>query len=832
MAVQADGRIVIAGRIERDGGDTDMGVARLDPGGALDTSFAGDPGKAVISFNLGPVTATAVAVQADGRIVVAGTVDRGGGDLDFIVARLNTDGTPDTSFSGDGLATVAFDLGGANADTAGGMAMQPDGRIVVVGTVERGGGNFDFAVARLNANGSTDTSFDGDGRQTVAFDLGGANVDAARGVALQPDGRIVVAGTVSRAGLDQDFGVARLNTDGALDTSFSGDGRRTVAFDLGGANVDRARAVALQPDGRIVVAGAAEIGGGNFDFAVARLDTDGTLDTSFSSDGRATVAFNVGDTNADLANGVAIQPDGKIVVAGDVARIATAGGNAMGVARLHTDSTPPMILDVVDVVPDPRSIPVSSVDVVFSEPIDLSTFDTSDMTLTRDGAPVMLGPAVTVALVSGATYRISGLAGFTQGAGDYVLTVNGSGIRDAAGNAGTGSASDMFHVNTIAADYDGDGQTDLALYHYDAAAGDAVFEIRLSNNGTPMAVTRTITGVGPHVVPVAGDFDGDGSADVAVVDPLANLSGGTAPDATVWIILLSGSGDMRREVPFGGPGVLDRPAPADYDGDGTTDIATFRANSDLVPGAAQWFILPSGPNPGGFPTRDGAFAVVFGAAGGTDLPAPADYDGDGRADIATFRPVSDVHPGAADWFILPSAPNVPNYATTTGGMNVTFGAAGNADQPAVADYNGDGRDDITAFRSESDLAPGSAQWFVLPSAGAWPGVGGGFPVTFGAAGAIAAVGDYNRDGRPDLALFDATAGTWALRDGTGGAALPPVSFGPTGPGVVPVLAPLFFRLQATGNLPGADAAAMAAAPKPGRVRPRRPGRATAEAGPP
>ena len=348
---------------------------------------------------------------------------------------------------------------------------------------------------------------------------------------------------------------------------------------------------------------------------------------------------------------------------------------------------------------------------------------------------------------------------------------------------GTGGAA------CVAGDYDGDRRTDLALYRYDAAAGRAVFELRLSNGGSPTIATRSIAGVGPNVIPVTGDFDGDGKADVAVVDPMAKLNGSTVPNATVWIILQSSKGDARLEVPFGAAGSLDRPAPADFDGDGITDIATFRADSDLVPGAAQWFVLPSGSG--------GAFPVVFGAAGGTDLPAPFDFDGDGKADIATFRPVSDLVPGAAQWFILPSGPN-PGYRTTTGAFPVTFGAAGNADQPAVADYNGDGRDDIAAFRSESDLAPGHAQWFVLPSAGAAPDFGSGFPVTFGTAGAIAAVGDYDGDGRPDLAVFDPASGMWSIRAGTE----PPeqsVAFGSADPKAVPVLSPLYFRLVATGN---------------------------------
>ncbi|WP_169977576.1 FG-GAP-like repeat-containing protein [Tautonia rosea] len=340
------------------------------------------------------------------------------------------------------------------------------------------------------------------------------------------------------------------------------------------------------------------------------------------------------------------------------------------------------------------------------------------------------------------------------------------------------------------ADYDGDGIADLALTRFDAALGAMVFELRLSNGGNPVTEVRSITGVSPNVVPVVGDFDGDGKTDLAVVDPMAVVGGGSVPNATVWILVSSLLG-RRVEIPFGAAGVLDRPAPADFDGDGVTDIATFRASSDLTPGAAEWFILPSG---GG-----GAFRVAFGAAGGSDLPAPFDFDGDGRAEIATFRPVSDLAPGAAQWFILPSSANDLQFRERRGAYPVTFGASGNADQPVVADYNGDGRADIAAFRSVSDLAPGAAQWFILPSAEPFPNFGGGYPMTFGVAGVIAAVGDYDGDGRPDPAVFDRVSGRWTIRRSTDGM-IEEITFGSTGNQVAPVLAPLYFRLRATQNL--------------------------------
>ncbi len=340
----------------------------------------------------------------------------------------------------------------------------------------------------------------------------------------------------------------------------------------------------------------------------------------------------------------------------------------------------------------------------------------------------------------------------------------------------------------LESDFDGDGRADLGLYHFDPDTNEGVFEIQFA---TGEAEVRRLDGLNENDIPLPGDFDGDGRSDIAVVQPLARLGGSEIPNASVWIYIQSSNG-LRVEVSFGAPGVLDRPAPADFDGDGVTDIATFRANSDVTPGAAEWFILPSGTGK--------AFSIPFGAGGGFDLPAPSDFDGDGRADIVTFRPVSDLVPGAAQWFLLPSGQNDSTFSDARGAFPITFGAAGNADQPVVGDYNNDGRSDIAAFRSDSDLAPGQSQWFILPSSGDSPEFGSGFPVTFGVAGEIASLADYDGDGIPDFGVFDQVAGEWQILDSSTESDRG-VDFGASGSSVVPINAPLFFRLKATGNLP-------------------------------
>ncbi|MET9378325.1 calcium-binding protein [Streptomyces sp. NPDC002992] len=287
VALQQNGAIVVAGTSESSEGGFFVTVARYHPDGTPDLGFGGD-GRVVTDFGTGGADdGTSVAVQPDGLIVVAG---QSAGD--FALARYNPDGTLDTGFGTDGRVTADFDGG---ADAARSLAVQADGRIVAAGH-HGAGPNYDFAVARYTTDGSLDTTFSADGRATVDF---GAT-DMAHGVAVHSDGRIVAAGASGN-----DFAVARLLADGAPDPAFSGDGRTTTDFDGGG---ELARAVVLQPDGRIV-AGGNRAG----DFALARYQTDGSLDTGFSGDGRAVTDFGGG---FEIAYGLALQGDGNIVAAG------------------------------------------------------------------------------------------------------------------------------------------------------------------------------------------------------------------------------------------------------------------------------------------------------------------------------------------------------------------------------------------------------------------------------------------------------------------------------------------------------------------------------------
>ncbi|WP_137993702.1 DUF11 domain-containing protein [Streptomyces vilmorinianum] len=280
VALQPDGKIVAVGGSTNWGGNGAWAAARYHPDGSLDTGF-GDGGRVLTEIDVDAIeTAEAVVVQPDGRIV-AGGASFGVWSL----VRWDSSGVPDPSFSGDGIVTTTFGTGCCHG--VNDLALQPDGRIVAAGRAEG------LALTRYHADGSLDTSFDGDGRVTTG-------TGSAEGVALQSDGRIVAAGKDGNA-----FLVTRFTTTGAPDTSFDGDGRVTTAF---GPEDGGAADVALQSDGRIVAAGHY-----GSDFALTRYNTGGSLDPDFGGDGRVTTDFGGPD---DQAAQVALQSDGKIVAAG------------------------------------------------------------------------------------------------------------------------------------------------------------------------------------------------------------------------------------------------------------------------------------------------------------------------------------------------------------------------------------------------------------------------------------------------------------------------------------------------------------------------------------
>lgn len=226
-------------------------------------------------------------------------------------ASAQSDGTLDPTFGFGGLTTVFFDLsggGGTRRDLAADVAIQPNRRIVIVGQADFDGvGDTDFAIARLLPDGALDTSFDVDGKTTVFFDLGGVKQDQAFAVALQSDGKIVVAGRAMTADGTFDPALARLLPGGGLDATFGTGGKTTV--NLSSGLFDAANAVAVRGDGTILIAGRKDDRG-----FVARLLSTGAIDPSFATLG--VVDISVGPADFATIEDFAVQSDGKILLVG------------------------------------------------------------------------------------------------------------------------------------------------------------------------------------------------------------------------------------------------------------------------------------------------------------------------------------------------------------------------------------------------------------------------------------------------------------------------------------------------------------------------------------
>jgi uncharacterized delta-60 repeat protein len=387
-ALQADGRVVVVGgRTDGPTGDfTDFLVARYTPSGALDTSFSSD-GWATTDFLGGRDHPTEVVIQPDGKIVVAGSVSppfEGEGEGGVGLARYNADGSLDTGFSGDGKAIVVDISGGLGM----GLVLQPDGRLVIAGYVPEGF-TTKLALARLDPDGSLDTSFSGDGievsdvgdfytpvalkraddgklvvlafdenladysvlRYTPAgaldptFDSDGVRLDPAliaRDLVTLPGGKILLAGSAfdhSTFPGSHTMHFTRLNADGSLDPTFSGDGRHETAM----SDHVVAHSLALQPDGKMLVGGS--YGEGThlanwpmLDAAVFRFNPTGTLDPTFSGNGEAVV--DMGGLLDGFASVLLLPGDGRIVGVGP--SFTENGADIdIAVARLHGGGPPP-----------------------------------------------------------------------------------------------------------------------------------------------------------------------------------------------------------------------------------------------------------------------------------------------------------------------------------------------------------------------------------------------------------------------------------------------------------------------------------------------------------
>ncbi|MGO8714932.1 MAG: delta-60 repeat domain-containing protein [Smithella sp.] len=267
--------------------------------GSLDTTF-GTGGIVTTPIGSYDAYAYALGIQSDGRILAAG-YSSNGSNYDFALVRYNTNGSLDTTFGTGGTVTTPIGSGNAIANALG---IQSDGNIVATGS-SYNGSNYDITLVRYKTNGSLDTTFGTGGIVTTPI----GSYDAyAYALAIQSDGRIVVSGYSSN-GSNYDFALVRYNTDGSLDTTFGTGG---IVITPMGSGYDIAYALAIQSDGRILAAGNS-YNGSNYNFALVRYNTNGSLDTTFGTGGIVTTPIGTGDSEA-LALG--IQSNGNILAAG------------------------------------------------------------------------------------------------------------------------------------------------------------------------------------------------------------------------------------------------------------------------------------------------------------------------------------------------------------------------------------------------------------------------------------------------------------------------------------------------------------------------------------
>ncbi|MGI9145108.1 MAG: delta-60 repeat domain-containing protein [Chloroflexota bacterium] len=322
LALQSDGCLLVAGSgFVGPSTTSNFGLARYTQDGSLDQAFGSGGGAVLTAVAGGGAEARAIALQPDGRIVLAGTTFGSGTTNDALaLVRYNADGSLDSNFGSGGSVTTAFDIGGTAAGSgpfrAAAVLIQPDGKLVAVGTL--GGHLGAFALARYLGTGDLDPVFGVGGRVITQRE---ANTQAYA-AALQPDGMIVVAGGVGTGTDSVAFALSRYAANGDLDRRFGSGGLVATPFDGGGSG---AHAVTVEADGKIVAIGAGYApaapaplasspqGAVNGGFAAARYLPNGAIDTSFGKDGFALTT--VGDAGS-LPSALASQPDGKLVASG------------------------------------------------------------------------------------------------------------------------------------------------------------------------------------------------------------------------------------------------------------------------------------------------------------------------------------------------------------------------------------------------------------------------------------------------------------------------------------------------------------------------------------
>jgi uncharacterized delta-60 repeat protein len=303
MALQLDGKVLLAGHCIN-GTNRDFCALRYRANGTLDTSWNGN-GKVITELVGDSDIAHAMALQPDGKVLLAGYCFDGTKTL-FCSLRYLANGTLDTSWGSAGTGIVTTSIGGVDSDLAFTMALQPDGKVLVAGKCFSGT-NTNFCTVRYLSNGALDISWNGTGRVVTSIAID----DIVNAIAVQPNGRVLLAGYCFD-GIKSSFCSLRYLADGTLDTSWGSAGTGMVTTAIGGVDGDYANGIALQPDGKVLLGGNCR-SATNYNFCAARYNVDGTLDTHWNGTGK--VVTPMGSTSARVY-GIALLPDGGVLLAG------------------------------------------------------------------------------------------------------------------------------------------------------------------------------------------------------------------------------------------------------------------------------------------------------------------------------------------------------------------------------------------------------------------------------------------------------------------------------------------------------------------------------------
>ena len=660
------------------------------------------------------------ALQPDGKIVVVGSLQKSNGDIFRpYIARFNSDGSLDTTFGSGGIVVTPFNISTNPAENANGyyasVAVQPDGKIIAAGNSTTNSiyiGLFsDVVMARYNADGSLDANFGNGGKVFTQTDTGRQRSIYGNSVVtslqIAPDGTFYAIGGGDFHPNDTSNSnnsiVLKYSANGGL-LGLNRDINVGVDVSSGGNFYAIGSSSALQPDGKLVYG----ITGGYSvtNFFLVRVNPDLSPDSTFGTNGIVTTNF--GNYTAQ-ANGVVLNPDGKITVSGSsnggnnnsgnffAARYAANGnldatfGNGGKVLLLYTDppnfpgGTPTASKQGGAIARQPDGKYVVALSDIFGA-IRLLQNGAVDTTFGSNGIATYVGQDPSNPSIGGPT---TGKI-LMQPNGKIILTNVYNSIR-------------LVRLNNYArndrADFDGDGKTDLSVFR---GSNNIWYYLNSSNNSFNAAQF----GANGDIA-ASADFDGDGKTDVAVYRP----SNG------VWYILNSKNNTVSY-VNFGLSG--DVPVASDFDGDGKADAAVFR------PSNGTWYVLGS---------QNGFSAAQFGQNG--DVPMRGDFDGDNKTDFAVFRPSN----GA--WFILNSSNNAV--------QGVQFGQ--NGDVPINADFNGDGKADLAVFR------PSNGVWYYANANSAAPAQNF-VAAQFGQNGDVPVAGDFDGDGKTDFAVY--RNGTWIV----------------------------------------------------------------------